>query len=118
MTSTLVTANETDLGLLTLQYMKWNNIHHLTVVDNNEKFVGLITWQQLKKYWDQVHDSLNPIMARDIMVKDVFTADTLSPIHEAIALMKKHEIGCLPVLQDSQLVGIVTIKDLIQFDNA
>ena len=118
MTTTLVTANAEDLGLLTLQYMKWNNIHHLPVVNHNEKFVGLITWQHLKRYWDKVHDKHNTITAKEMMVTDVYTAKTSTGLKKAISLMKKHEIGCLPVLQDDHLVGIVTITDLIHLDNA
>lgn len=117
MTAILVTASATDLGLLTLQYMKWNNIHHLPVVDNNENLVGLITWQHLKQFWDQVHDPNNLMSASEIMVKEVHTVETTTPIKDAIGLMKKHEIGCLPVVQDTQLVGIITIKDLVHLDN-
>jgi CBS domain-containing protein len=117
MSSDLVTANASDLGLLTLQYMKWNNINHLPVVDNNEKLVGLITWRHLQQFWDRVHDSKKLINAREIMVNNVITIETSAPIKQAIALMKKHEIGCLPVLQDSRLVGIITVKDLIHLEN-
>lgn len=117
MTSEVVTACAKDLGLLTLQYMKWNNIHHLPVVDNNEKLVGLITWRHLEKYWDQVHNPDNLISAREIMVKNVITVETSTPIKQAIELMKKHEIGCLPILEEMQLVGIITIKDLVHLDN-
>ena len=118
MTSSLVTANPSDLGRLTLKFMKWNNIHHLPVVNNNENLVGLITWRHLKQYWDKVHGSGNLISAKEIMVTNVFTVETSTPIKKAIAIMKKHEIGCLPVIQDNRLVGIVTIKDLIKFDDA
>ncbi len=118
MSSNLVTASATDLGLLTLQYMKWNKIHHLPVVDNNESLVGLITWQHLEQYWDQVHDSNNLMSAREIMITEMITVETSTPIKQAIALMKKHEIGCLPVLQDTQLVGIITVNDVIHLDNA
>jgi CBS domain-containing protein len=117
MTSNLVTASATDLALLTLLFMKWNNIHHLPVVDNHEKLVGLITWTHLKQYWDRVHDSDNLMSAHEIMVSDVIAVETSTPIKEAIQLMKKHEIGCLPIVQDTHLVGIITIKDLVHLDN-
>ena len=117
MTTDLVTASATDLAILTLQFMKWNHIHHLPVVDYNQTLVGLITWQHLKKYWDQVHDASNLISAQEIMVKEVITAKTTTPIEEAIQLMKKHEIGCLPILQNTQLVGIITIKDIAHLEN-
>jgi CBS domain-containing protein len=118
MTSDLVTASANDLALLTLQFMKWNNIHHLPVVDNTETLVGLITWRHLTQYWDQVNDSGNLLCVREIMAKNVITVETSTPIKQAIDVMKKHNIGCLPILQDSQLVGIVTVKDLIHFDKA
>jgi len=118
MTSTLITAKTSDLGLLTLNYMKWNTIHHLPVVNNDGTLVGLITWQHLKQFWDQVQDANNSISAREIMITDVFTTQTSTPLNKAIALMKKHKIGCLPVLQETQLVGILTLKDLIHVYNA
>ena len=118
MTSTLITAKTSDLGLLTLNYMKWNTIHHLPVVNNDGTLVGLITWQHLKQFWDQVQDANNSISAREIMITNVFTAQTSTPLNKAIALMKKHKIGCLPVLQETQLVGILTLKDLIHVYNA
>ena len=118
MTSTLITAKTSDLGLLTLNYMKWNTIHHLPVVDNDGTLVGLITWQHLKQFWDQVQDANNSISAQEIMITDVFTTQTSTPLNKAIALMKKHKIGCLPVLQETQLVGILTLKDLIHVYNA
>jgi CBS domain-containing protein len=112
MTTTLVTAFDNDLALLTLKYMKWNNIHHLPIVDHQQKLVGLITWRHLQGYWQEVQDEKKPLVAGDIMVKEVFTAHPSDTIKETISLMKKHEIGCLPVVQHEQLVGIVTIKDL------
>ncbi|MDA9056921.1 CBS domain-containing protein [Flavobacteriaceae bacterium] len=118
MTSTLITAKTSDLGLLTLNYMKWNTIHHLPVVNKDGTLVGLITWQHLKQFWDQVQDANNSISAREIMITDVFTTQTSTPLNKAIALMKKHKIGCLPVLQETQLVGILTLKDLIHVYNA
>lgn len=118
MKTTLVTADAGDSGEMTLRYMKWNNIHHLPVVDQNEKLVGLITWQHLFHYWDQINDSENVVSAGDIMVKKVITVETSTDIWDAIKIMKKNNIGCLPVIQDDHLVGIITVKDVLKFDNA
>jgi CBS domain-containing protein len=117
MTTDLVTACDSDLGLLTLQFMKWNNIHHLPVVDDNGTLVGLITWQHLKQYWDEVNDPNTVTSAHQIMVTEVITVETTTSIQQAIELMKQQEIGCLPVLQNTQLVGIITTKDLVHLEN-
>ena len=95
--------------------MKWNNIHHLPVVTNNETLVGLITWQHLNKNWDRANTSKSFVYAKDIMISEVITVNTSTEIMQAIALMKEKEIGCLPVLENNQLVGIVTVKDLFKF---
>ena len=57
------------------------------------------------------------LVVRTIMEKEVITATPKTSISEAITLMKKNEIGCLPVLQRGDLVGIITIKDVIAFDH-
>ena len=111
----LFTADAHDTLNITLRFMKWNNIHHLPVVTNNETLVGLITWQHLNKNWDRANTSKSFVYAKDIMISEVITVNTSTEIMQAIALMKEKEIGCLPVLENSQLVGIVTVKDLFKF---
>jgi FOG: CBS domain len=43
----------------------------------------------------------------------LITARPEMPLEQAVELMRKNEIGCLPVLQDQHLLGLVTRKDLI-----
>jgi CBS domain-containing protein len=52
MSTTLITANQADSARLTVELMRWNNIHHLPVVDDQRNLVGLITWRHLDKYWE------------------------------------------------------------------
>jgi CBS domain-containing protein len=39
-------------------------------------------------------------------------------IKAAIHIMKSNEIGCLPIVHDKHVIGLVTIPDVIEFDNA
>lgn len=50
----------------------------------------------------------------DIMVQKVITLEADSSLGEAIALMNKHEIGCLIVTKDERPVGIITERDLLK----
>ena len=53
-------------------------------------------------------------VAKDIMVKDVITVKTDTPILEAMELVAKHDISGLPVVDaDMNLLGIVSEKDMI-----
>ncbi len=118
MKTTLVTAESGDSGELTLRYMKWNNVHHLPVVDKEERLVGLITWQHLFKYLDEIIDADHVISAEEIMIRKVITVESSTSIHEAIEIMKSNNIGCLPVLEEDHLVGIITVKDVLKFADA
>lgn len=118
MKTTLVTADEGDSGEMTLRYMKWNNVHHLPVVDQDERLVGLITWQHLFKYLDEIIDADHVISAGEIMIKEVISVETSTSINEAIRIMKTNNIGCLPVVEENHLVGIITVKDVLKFADA
>jgi CBS domain-containing protein len=52
--------------------------------------------------------------AKDIMVKDVITVKTDTPILEAMELVAKHDISGLPVVDDDMnLLGVVSEKDMV-----
>ena len=48
----------------------------------------------------------------DVMIKKVFHVSPITTIEEATRLMNEHKIGCLPVVSNNHLVGIVSKKDL------
>jgi CBS domain-containing protein len=50
----------------------------------------------------------------DIMKRDVVTVTPETPTIEALRTMRRLRVGCLPVLQDGQLVGIVTEEDFME----
>jgi acetoin utilization protein AcuB len=105
------------------QYMQKQNVRHLPVVDKTGKMVGLVTEDDLLKaepseatllsVWE-IHSLLTKVKVRDVMVKQVITTTEDTPIEEAAHLMLDHKIGCLPVLRDGKLVGIITESDLFR----
>ncbi|WP_425392050.1 CBS domain-containing protein [Ekhidna sp.] len=115
MSTRVFTVQEDDLAELATQLMLWKNIHHVPVENEKGEICGLLTWTHMQRFFErESKDSIETV--GDIMATDVFTAYPELSISEAIPVMKKHEIGCLPVLQDKHLVGIVTIKDIQQYD--
>ncbi len=50
----------------------------------------------------------------EVMLKEVITIDPHATTVEAYHLMKKHGTGCLPVVDDQKLVGILTLNDFVQ----
>lgn len=116
MSTQLLTVNEDDLAAMATRIMEWKNIHHLPVEDNEGKLTGLLTSRHMKRFrQNEKHES--DFRVKDIMAENVLTASPETPISKAISIMKKHEFGCLPVVIEQHLIGIITIKDLIPFDN-
>lgn len=116
MSTQLFTVNENDLAELAIKIMKWKNIHHLPVENDTGDLSGLLTVTHIERF-SQTDDISPDMKVFDIMSQEVHTTSPETPIDEAISFMKKYEIGCLPVKQDEHLVGIVTIADLMEFDN-
>jgi len=109
MTTEVFVVNENDLVELVSKIMEWKVINHVPVVDNKNRLCGLITKTNILEI--QGRDT-NVIVAKDIMVKEVITVDSETSIEKAKQLMIEHQIGCLPILELGDLVGILTKKDL------
>jgi acetoin utilization protein AcuB len=100
--------------------MQENNFRHLPIVDGDD-LVGLITQQILLRAVPSDVSRFSPFVikyigtklkASSVMVKDVITIDPDTAIEDAAGVMAEKKIGCLPVLQDGKLVGIISDNDL------
>ncbi len=103
-----------------LEIMRSNNVRRVPVTKNG-KLVGIITERKLLEVSPSPATSLsifeiNYLLSKtkigDIMTKDVITVTPDTLIEEAAVLMRDNDIGALPVLEDSVLVGIITETDL------
>ena len=94
-------------------------IRHLPVVDSESKLVGLITTTNVLAATDSFlrddESKMHPeqIAVKDVMVSDVITVDEHAGIRQAAVFLEKHRIGCLPVVTDGELRGIVTDTDFV-----
>ncbi len=90
------------------------NIRHLPVVEN-EKLVGIVTDRDLRLSTSRLakHPFEPEAAVKNIMSHPVKTTHPSDPIESAAELMRELRIGCLPVVEEMQLVGIVTITDML-----
>ncbi|WKK64729.1 CBS domain-containing protein [Lutimonas zeaxanthinifaciens] len=109
MTTEVFVVNENDLVELVAKIMDWRNIHHIPVVNDNNRLTGLITKKNIQEIFGQ---DTNVIIAKDIMVKEVITVDSETSIEKANSIMIENNIGCLPIVELEDLVGILTKNDL------
>ncbi len=115
MSTRVFTVKKSDLAEMATSIMQWKNIHHVPVENKKGKFCGLLTWTHAQKYTED--DVPNNQLVKDIMTEDVLSVNPRTTIKEAIGLMKENGYGCLPILQNKELVGIITTKDIIAFDH-
>lgn len=103
------------------ELMREHKFRHLPVVDAEKGLVGLITQRSLLRALPsdvsnfsrfEISYVLSKIKVRDVMVKDVLTIDEDTAVEEAARVMADERIGCLPVMRDGALVGIITDNDL------
>lgn len=106
-----------------IRLFKEKKIKHLPVVKDGDKLVGLLSDRDIKDYTPskastldvhELHYILFTTKVKEIMVKKVLTATPFMPIEEAAMLMFDKNIGCLPVVENNKLVGIISDKDIFR----
>ena len=119
MTTDLVTIGVDDNLDTARKIMHERRIRHLPVVKADSQLVGLITIADVLAATDSFlrddESKLHPeqIPVRDVMVSDVITVDEHAGIRQAAIFLEKHRIGCLPIVTDGELCGIVTDTDFV-----
>ncbi|HJS24459.1 MAG TPA: CBS domain-containing protein [Pyrinomonadaceae bacterium] len=115
MSTDLFTVNPDDLIDLAASVMDWRHIRHVPVEDADGRLVGLVTHRGLLRMMiKRAESDVKPITVREIMVKDPVTVSPSTSSLEAMEIMRRHRVGCLPVVDDDQLVGIVTSYDFLE----
>jgi len=94
--------------------MQEKGIRHLPVVEG-EKLVGVITDRDLRLATSALAPIPFPTGSRvaAVMSRSPLTTDASDPLEEAARTMRERKIGCLPVLDDGRLIGIITGLDLL-----
>jgi acetoin utilization protein AcuB len=109
--------------LETQRYMAENNVRHLPVIGKGKRLLGLVSRQTLLiqpakldslDVWE-ISRFLSNLTIREVMVKvkEIITIEKDETIEEAARIMVENNIGCLPVLEESIVVGILTEINLL-----
>lgn len=115
MSTGIFVVNENDLIELIFKIMEWKNIHHVPVMDKDNKIVGLITKEQLRTY-DFSSPKNKNIIAKRIMNADFISLSPETSTAKAAKLMNA-EKTCVLVMDELELLGIFTKNDLDRVQN-
>jgi len=124
MTENLVTINHTDDLTNAESLFKEHAIRHIPVVSGQE-IIGMLSYTDLLRvsYADTVDDGekdvetvvFNMFTVEQVMAKNLVKVSPDTTIKEVAEILSQKEFHALPVVNDNELVGIVTTTDLINF---
>jgi CBS domain-containing protein len=112
MTSDLFTVQADDAIEMVANLMIWERIRHVPVEDKDHRLVGVVTHRAVLRFiMDGGSARRTPVA--EIMKRDVTTVTPATRTLEALQLMRRLKVGCLPVVDNDRLVGIVTEEDFM-----
>ncbi|MBM7649641.1 acetoin utilization protein AcuB [Bacillus ectoiniformans] len=112
------TLNPNDTIASALQLCRDQKIRHIPIVDNNQLLVGLVTDRDIKDATPSIlqkgtgEEELNKPLDL-IMEKNVVTGHPLDFVEDVAATFYEYDISCMPVIQNGELIGIVTETDVL-----
>jgi len=117
MSREIVTLSPDETAATALAVCRERRIRHLPVLQAG-KLVGIVSDRDLRSSTPALGDlsraaALQEILVQDVMASEVVTALPDDPIEQAANAMRERRIGCLPVLEGDELVGIVTASDVM-----
>jgi acetoin utilization protein AcuB len=118
MTREVVVVGPETTAAEALALCRGHRIRHLPVVEGG-RLVGIISDRDLRSATPALGDpdrvaALQRIRVADAMVRDVATVYPEDPIEDAAMAMYEGKIGCLPVVDGEDLVGIITSSDVMR----
>ena len=103
--------------------MKQDRIRHLPVLDQDGNLCGIVSQRDLFRgmllrtlgYGTHLEQKLlDTHVIKEAMIDQVHTTTADTSLKEAARLMTTHKVGCLPVVDDNKLVGIITEEDFVK----
>ena len=105
-----------------ISIMREHGVRHLPILKNG-KLKGILSDRDIKEYSPskataldiyELHYLLAKTRVQDVMQPKVITTRPDTPVEEAAMLMLDREIGCLPVLDEGRMVGIISERDIFR----
>lgn len=120
---------EAPLGTA-MDVMRTRQLRHLPVADDAGRLVGIVTDRDLRhaafapalaghlsasaqRRLRGFAETLEELKVRDAMTWGVVSTHPAASLVHAALVMSEHRVGCLPVIDDGKVVGILTERDLL-----
>ncbi|MEF8874668.1 MAG: CBS domain-containing protein [Candidatus Thermoplasmatota archaeon] len=114
MSKSPVVINENEKVKKAANLMKEADIGSLIVVDEDKDITGIVTEMDIVK--KVVAENLSPddMSVSEMMSSPVHTIDGDKLVQKAAELMAERDIRRLPVVEDGEMIGIITENDILE----
>ena len=119
MSKDVITLNSTETIQTAIDVMRNNKIRHIPIVNDNDTLIGLVTTQSIRNAAPSIfslNDHTEEVLLKpvsSIMKTNVVTGHPLDFVEDIAMLFYENKIGCLPIIKESKLVGIISESDLL-----
>ncbi len=115
METDLITVRQEDIIEFVAEMMDWKHIRYVPVEDTKGNLVGLVTSRMLLKHFTkrQRLKKQEAITVEEVMKKNPIAISPETTVIDAIKIMKEKKIGCLLVVNEEELVGVVTESNFL-----
>ena len=101
-----------------LELMKSKRIRHIPIITSEQTVVGIVTDRDLKEVIPSTlifekDTSVYNIELSTIMTKNPMVGHPMDFVEESAIIFYDNQIGCLPIVSNNKLVGIITETDLL-----
>ncbi|MCY3002793.1 MAG: CBS domain-containing protein [Planctomycetota bacterium] len=116
MNKDMFTVRPDDVADLAASLMEWQKIRYVLVEDEDGRLAGLVSHRAVLSMLARAKSEGGAVThsVREIMRADVVTVTPDTSSQHALDLMRRNKIGCLPVVQDGRLVGVLTEHDFME----
>ncbi len=121
MTTDFITLREDEALLDATLIFARASFRHIPIL-NGTRLVGIVTERDLKHYTPSILSGIPPeeynrlmetTPLSKIMTRDPLTIEPSKTVYEAAQMLFDRRIGCLPVVEDGELRGIITTTDML-----
>jgi CBS domain-containing protein len=110
----LFTVHAEDILDLAASLMHWRHVRHVPVEDDAGNLIGIVSHRDLLELFALGKiNGREQLVIRDVMKTDLITVAPDTPTLDALALMRDRGIGCLPVVKNNKLLGLITAHDFL-----
>lgn len=115
MQTDFVTVHEDDPVALVVHLMEWHRVRHIPVEDHEHRLVGLVAYRSVLRLLKESRPGFDVSMVpvANVMKRDPVSIGPTMHTLKAIEVMRRYRVGCLPVVHQGRLVGLVTVDEFV-----